>query len=77
MGNIGEIAANVLCSSGHEGKAYAITGPEPLSGQDFARAFADVTGKPVQYVSPDGERLLGRPLTNLRTYLDANKATFV
>ena len=28
-------------------------------------------------VSPEGERLLGRPLTTLRTYLDANKAAFV
>lgn len=116
VGDIGEIAANILCSAGHEGKAYAITGPELLSGQDFARTFTDITGKPVQYVSPDeattlcsllgagwpewqakgmlelfevfatnqaavvspdGERLLGRPLTTLRTYLDANKATFV
>lgn len=116
VGDIGEIAANILCSAGHEGKAYAITGPELLSGQDFARTFTDITGKPVQYVSPDeattlgsllgagwpewqakgmlelfevfatnqaavvspdGERLLGRPLTTLRTYLGANKATFV
>jgi NAD(P)H dehydrogenase (quinone) len=116
VGDIGEIAANILCSAGHEGKAYAITGPQLLSGQDFARTFTDVTGKPVQYVSPDeattlgsllgagwpewqakgmlelfdvfatnqaavvspeGERLLGRPLTTLRTYLDANKAAFV
>jgi NAD(P)H dehydrogenase (quinone) len=116
VGDIGEIAANLLCSAGHEGKAYAITGPELLSGQDFARAFSDLTGKPVQYVSPDeattlgsllgagwpewqakgmlelfdvfatnqaavvspeGERLLGRPLTPLRTYLDANQAAFI
>lgn len=116
VGDIGEIAANILCSDGHAGKAYAITGPELLSGQDFARTFTDITGKPVQYVSPDeattlgsllgagwpewqakgmlelfdvfatnqaavispdGERLLGRPLTTLRTYLDANKAAFV
>lgn len=114
--DIGEIAANVLCSSGHEGKAYNITGPELLSGEDFARVFTEVTGKPVQYVSPDeattlssllgsgwpewqakgmlelfevfasnqaavvspdGERLLGRPMTRLRTYVEANKATFV
>jgi hypothetical protein len=26
---------------------------------------------------PDGERLLGRPLTQLRTYVQANKAAFV
>lgn len=116
VGDIGEIAANVLSTSGHEGKAYAITGPELLSGKDFAGVFADVTGKAVQYVSPDeastlssllgsgwpewqakgmlelfevfasnqaaivtpdGERLLGRPLTQLRTYVQTNKAAFV
>lgn len=116
VGDIGEIAANILCTSGHEGKAYAITGPELLSGLDFASVFTDVTGKAVQYVSPDeattlssllgsgwpewqakgmlelfevfasnqaavvspdGERLLGRPLKRLRAYVEANKAAFV
>lgn len=28
-------------------------------------------------ISPDGERLLGRPLTTLRTYVQANKNAFV
>lgn len=116
VGDIGEIAANILTSDGHEGKAYAITGPELLSGQDFARTFTDITGKPVQYVSPDeattlgsmlstgwpewqakgmlelfevfatnqaavvspdGERLLGRPLTRLSSYVEANRLAFV
>lgn len=116
VGDIGEIAANILCTSGHEGKAYNVTGPELLSGKDMARVFADVTGKAVQYVSPDeattlssllgsgwpewqakgllelfevfasnqaavvspdGERLLGRPLTPLRSYVNANKPAFV
>jgi len=114
--DIGEIAANVLAGSGHEGKAYVITGPELLTGEQFAAVFAEVTGKPVQYVSPDpattlesllgsgwpewqakgllelfeifatnqaalvspdGERLLGRPLTRLVDYVRANKAAFV
>lgn len=116
VGDIGEIAANILAGSGHEGKAYAVTGPELLSGEDFARVFGEVSGKPVQYVSPDqattlkslldsgwpewqakgllelfevfatnqaavvspdGERLLGRPLTKLKDYVAANKALFV
>lgn len=116
VGDIGEIAANILCTGGHEGKAYNVTGPELLSGKDMARVFADVTGKAVQYVSPDeattlgsllgsgwpewqakgllelfevfasnqaavvspdGERLLGRPLTQLRTYVKTNKSAFV
>lgn len=116
VADIGEIAANILCSDGHEGKAYNITGPELLCGEDFAAIFSGVTGKAVQYVSPDqattlkslldsgwpewqakglvelfnlfadnlaavvspdGEKLLGRPLTTLATYVAANKAAFV
>ncbi len=116
VGDIGEIAANILSTSGHEGKAYNITGPELLSGKDFASVFTEVTNKAVQYVSPDeattlnsllgsgwpewqakgmlelfevfasnqaavvspdGERLLGRPLTSLRTYVKTNKSAFV
>jgi len=116
VSDIGEIAANILSTGGHEGKAYNITGPELLSGKDVARVFADVTGKAVQYVSPDeattlssllgsgwpewqakgmlelfevfasnqaavvsldGERLLGHPLTQLRTYANTNKSAFV
>src|SRR6185369_15019768 len=113
VGDIGEIAANILASSGHEGKAYVITGPELLTGDDFAKVFAEVTGKPVNYVSPDpattlesllgagwpawqakgmlelfevfatnqaavvspdGERLLGRPLTSVADYVRAYTA---
>lgn len=116
VGDIGEIAANILTTDGHEGKAYNITGPELLSGSDFAKTFSEVTGKAVQHVSPDeattldsllgsgwpewqakgllelfevfasnqaaivspdGERLLGRPLTKLRTFVENNKSAFV
>ncbi len=115
VADIGEIAANILCTDGHEGKAYNITGPELLSGTDMAQVFSDVTGKPVVYVSPDeattlnflldsgwpewqakgmlelfevfasnqaavvspdGEQLLGRPLTRMQSYIDANQAAF-
>ena len=116
VADIGEIAANILTTEGHEGKAYNITGPELLSGPDFAKVFSEVTGKPVQYispdnattlkslldagwpewqskgmvelfnlfaanlaavVSPDGEQLLGRPLTTLKAYVEANKSAFI
>jgi uncharacterized protein YbjT (DUF2867 family) len=116
IADIGEMAANILTTSGHDNKAYNITGPELLSGEDMAKVFADVTGKNVAYVSPtqeqtldsllstgwpewqakgmlelfevfatnqaavvspDGEQLLGRPLTELKGFLTANKAAFV
>jgi len=116
IADIGEIAANILTTSGHDNKAYNVTGPELLSGEDMAKVFADVTGKAVAYVSPteeqtldsllssgwpewqskgmlelfevfasnqaavvspDGEMLLGRPLTTLKTFITANKQAFV
>jgi len=114
--DIGEIAANILTTSGHERKAYNVTGPELLSGQNIADTFSHIAGRNVAYVSPDenttlqsllsagwpewqakgalelfevfasnqaavvspdGEALLGRPLTKLADYLESNKAAFV
>ena len=116
INDIGEIAANVLASNGHEGKAYNITGPELLTGKAMAQTFTDVTGKNVTYVSPDeettlsslldtgwpqwqakgmvelfeifatnqaavvspdGEQLLGRPLTRFQDFIAANKTVFI
>jgi NAD(P)H dehydrogenase (quinone) len=116
VGDIGAIAANILAGSGHEGKAYNITGPELLSGSDMADSFSRVTGKPVAYVSPDedttlksllgsgwpewqvkgllelfevfasnqaavispdGEALLGKPLTRLQDFVEENKQAFL
>lgn len=114
--DIGEAAAVILTTDGHTGKAYNLTGPELLSGDDIAAIFARATGHAVAYVSPDvnstyesltgagwpvwqakgllelfevfasnqaavvtpdGEALLGRPLTRLEDYISANKAAFI
>lgn len=114
--DIGEIAANILTTSGHEFKAYNITGPELLSGHDMAAIFTRISGHNVDYVSPDaattydsligsgwpewqakgvlelfevfasnqaavvtpdGEALLGRPLTKFEDFLQSNKAAFI
>ena len=116
VADIGEMAANILTTSGHDNKAYNVTGPELLTGEDMAAVFADVTGKEISYVSPtqeqtldsllstgwpewqakgmlelfevfatnqaavvspDGETLLGRPLTTLKTFIAANESAFV
>jgi NAD(P)H dehydrogenase (quinone) len=116
VGDIGQIAANILTSERHEGKAYNVTGPALLTGADMAQVFSDATGKEVAYVSPDeattlsslldsgwpewqakgllelfevfasnqaavvspdGEQLLGRPLTTLRGYVESNQAAYV
>ena len=115
IADIGEMAANILTSSGHIYKAYNVTGPELLSGHDMAAVFSNVTAKEIAYVSPtkeqtlesllstgwpqwqaegmlelfevfatdqaaiispDGEALLGRPLTTLSTFITANSNAF-
>jgi len=116
VADIGEMAANILTTAGHDNTAYNITGPELLTGEDMAKAFTEITGKEVSYVSPtteqtlasllatgwpewqakgmlelfevfatnqaavvspDGEKLLGRPLTTLKSFIAKNKAAFV
>jgi uncharacterized protein YbjT (DUF2867 family) len=52
--DIAAVAAAALVSPGHDGKAYELTGPEPLSIGDQASALAAAIGKPVKYVDvPD------------------------
>jgi len=114
--DVGEIAANILTTTGHANKAYNITGPELLSGQDIADTFSAVLAKSVSYVSPDnattlaslldtgwpqwqaegmvelfnlfadnqaavispdGEELLGRPLTRVKEFVESNQVAFV
>lgn len=40
----------VLTETGHEGKAYNLTGPEALSNHEIAQLLTDATSKPVRYV---------------------------
>jgi uncharacterized protein YbjT (DUF2867 family) len=56
--DIGEVAARVLTQSGHEGRAYEITGREAHSLEDVARRIAKVSGREVRYVrlSPEEGR---------------------
>ncbi|MGA7991143.1 MAG: SDR family oxidoreductase [Thermoanaerobaculia bacterium] len=49
--DIARVAATVLTSSGHSGKAYELTGPEALTYADMAATLARVLGKPVKYVA--------------------------
>jgi NAD(P)H dehydrogenase (quinone) len=46
-------AAAVITSSGHEGRAYDITGPEALGADDLAALFAELGGAPVEAVQLD------------------------
>lgn len=49
------VAAEVLTSSGHEGRTYDVTGPEALGFADLTALAAKVTGRHVAYQSVDDE----------------------
>lgn len=50
IGDIAEVAADVLTGSGHEGKTYPITGPDALTMTEVAAALSAATGKLIRYV---------------------------
>jgi len=49
--DIARVAATVLTSGGHEGKAYELTGPEGLTYGQIAAEIGRAIGKPVAYVA--------------------------
>ncbi len=65
--DVAEAAARVLTEEGHEGRAYTLTGPEPLDFQEAAEIFSVRVGHEVRYRSPSLPRFLwhmrrtGRP----------------
>jgi uncharacterized protein YbjT (DUF2867 family) len=48
--DIGAVAVRALTSQGHEGRAYAMTGPEALSAAQYAQRISAAIGKPVAFV---------------------------
>lgn len=51
-----EAAAVVLTTDGHSGTTYDITGPEAMTPRDLAELYAELSGKPVEFVSLDDWR---------------------
>ena len=53
--DISAVAFHALTEDGHEGKAYPITGPEPLSMAELAEKLSVATGRRIRYedVPPD------------------------
>jgi uncharacterized protein YbjT (DUF2867 family) len=49
--DIAAVAVKALTQAGHEGKAYAISGPEALSNTQIAEKLSTAIGKPVKYVA--------------------------
>ncbi len=58
--DVAHAAARVLTTSGHEGRAYALTGPEALSARDQAACIAHVAGRPVEVRELRPDEALGR-----------------
>jgi uncharacterized protein YbjT (DUF2867 family) len=50
VGDLAEIAAMTLSTTGHEGKVYRLTGPEALTMTQVAERLSAATGRPVRYV---------------------------
>lgn len=49
------VAAAVLCTDGHEGEAYDVTGPRPLGQRDVAALLGGLSGRPVEAEAVDDE----------------------
>jgi NAD(P)H dehydrogenase (quinone) len=47
--DIADVAAAVLCSDGHAGQVYDVTGPEAFSLREFAAALSRAVGRRISY----------------------------
>lgn len=48
--DVGAVAAIALTASGHEGKAYVLTGPEAFTIGQAAKVLSEETGRAIRYV---------------------------
>jgi uncharacterized protein YbjT (DUF2867 family) len=58
IGDVAEVAATVLTTTGHEGKTYPLTGPEALTMAEVAEKLSQATGRTIRYlnVAPEDAR---------------------
>jgi len=54
--DIAAVAVKTLTDSGHEGKAYTLTGPEALSNARIAGILSEDTGREIRYVDLPAEQ---------------------
>jgi uncharacterized protein YbjT (DUF2867 family) len=70
VGDVAEVAATVLTTSGHEGKVYRITGPESLNMSEVAERLTAATGKLIRYVNvPPEDATKARLAAGMPPYL--------
>nr|GFD56884.1 hypothetical protein [Tanacetum cinerariifolium] len=53
--DMGAAGAAVLTGTGHENQSYEISNDTSYSFHDIAKILSDLSGKTIQYVSPDAE----------------------
>jgi uncharacterized protein YbjT (DUF2867 family) len=51
--DIADCAVNALTKSGHEGRAYAVIGPDTLTGESIARIYSKHLGREIRYAGDD------------------------
>lgn len=58
--DVAAVAALALTGPGHGGRAYALTGPQPLTVRERVRILSEVLGRPLRYEEEPPEVLLHR-----------------
>lgn len=77
--DIAAVAVAALTQSGHEGKAYDITGPEALSNEEIAEIISTIVGRKITYkdVSDDkasfGMKAAGMPEVLVDAFIELNR----
>jgi uncharacterized protein YbjT (DUF2867 family) len=54
--DIAAVAATALTHAGHEGRSYAVTGPQALTPAQRVRVLAEATGQDIEFVCLDEEQ---------------------
>jgi uncharacterized protein YbjT (DUF2867 family) len=57
--DVGAVAAAVLTTPGHEGRAYDVTGPEAISYEDVAGKLSAALGRDVTYIDAPDDAIRG------------------
>ncbi len=78
--DIGAAAARVLTGTGHEGKAYELTGPRAISYDEAARILSQAVGREIKHVAITGEHMkkemmaMGMPEVYVDALVDLDRA---
>jgi len=56
--DIADVAVAALTGTGHEGKIYDLTGPQPLTHTEMAQYLSDATGRQITFVDIPSDTML-------------------